>query len=228
MSAALDGLRRVTSAGSVDHRAPEGEPYLSRRKFLGRATTAVGAVGLAFAAVPFIESWLPSERARALGEPVDVDISKVEAGQMIIATWRRRPVFVLHRTPAQLQVLRQPSDTRLLRDPNSEVLQQPDYARNWHRSIKPEYLIVVGICTHLGCVPRYTPQPGGTLGPSWPGGYFCPCHGSRYDLSARVFTGVPAPYNLPVPAHRFLGESTVRIGENPPGSKFEFSSIVQI
>jgi ubiquinol-cytochrome c reductase iron-sulfur subunit len=199
-----------------------------RRRFLCTAAVMYGALGVAVGAVPFIESWLPSERARALGGPVDVDISKVEAGQMILALWRRRPVFVLHRTATQLGALQQPSDIRLLRDPNSEVLQQPAYARNWHRSVMPQYLIVVGICTHLGCVPHYEPRVGGDLGPNWPGGYYCPCHGSRYDLSARVFTGVPAPYNLPVPPHRFLGESTVRIGENPPGSSFDFSSIVQI
>lgn len=199
-----------------------------RRRFLCTAAAVYGAVGVALGAVPFIESWLPSETARSLGAPVDVDISKVEAGQMILVLWRRRPVFVLHRTAAQLEVLRRPSDTHLLRDPNSEVLQQPAYAKNWHRSITPEYLVVVGICTHLGCLPHYEPQPGGALGANWPGGYYCPCHGSRYDLSARVFTGVPAPYNLPVPPHRFLSESTVRIGESPPGSTFEFSSIVQI
>lgn len=199
-----------------------------RRRFLCTAAAVYGAVGVALGAVPFIESWLPSETARSLGAPVDVDISKVEAGQMILVLWRRRPVFVLHRTAAQLEVLRRPSYTHLLRDPNSEVLQQPAYAKNWHRSITPEYLVVVGICTHLGCLPHYEPQPGGALGANWPGGYYCPCHGSRYDLSARVFTGVPAPYNLPVPPHRFLSESTVRIGESPPGSTFEFSSIVQI
>lgn len=199
-----------------------------RRRFLCTAAAVYGAVGVALGAVPFIESWLPSETARSLGAPVDVDISKVEAGQMILVLWRRRPVFVLHRTAAQLEVLRRPSDTHLLRDPNSEVLQQPAYAKNWHRSITPEYLVVVGICTHLGCLPHYEPQPGGALGANWPGGYYCPCHGSRYDLSARVFTGVPAPYNLPVPPHRFVSESTVRIGESPPGSTFEFSSIVQI
>jgi ubiquinol-cytochrome c reductase iron-sulfur subunit len=216
------------SATNEDPRAPAGEPDLSRRRFLRRATIVYGAVGVAFAAVPFIESWLPSESVRAQGGPTDVDVSKVEAGQMILTLWRRNPVFVLHRTTAQLQVLQQMKDTRLLRDPDSEVLQQPEYARNWHRSIKPEYLIVVGICTHLGCVPRYVPQPDAALGPSWPGGYFCPCHGSRYDLSARVFTGVPAPYNLPVPPYRFVGESQVRIGENPPGFTFDFSSIVQL
>ena len=216
------------SATGEDPRALGSKPDLSRRKFLHTTIAVCGAAGAAFAAVPFIESWLPSESARAHGGPTDVDVSKVEVGQMIVASWRRHPVFVLRRTAAQLQVLQQASDMRLLRDPNSEVLQQPEYAKNWHRSIKPEYLIVVGICTHLGCVPRYEPQPDGVRGPSWPGGYFCPCHGSRYDLSARVFTGVPAQYNLPVPPHRFLGESKLRIGENPPGSAFEFSSIVQL
>lgn len=211
-----------------DRRAALSEPDLNRRRFLRNATAAYGAVGAAFAAVPFIQSWLPSESARARGGPTDVDVSKIEAGQMLVSSWRLSPVFVLHRTAAQLQVLRETSDTRLLRDPDSEVLQQPEYARNWHRSLKPEYLIVVGICTHLGCVPRYIPQPDGALGPSWPGGYFCPCHGSRYDLAARVFTGVPAPYNLPVPPYRFVNEANVRIGENPPGSTFEFSSIVQL
>jgi ubiquinol-cytochrome c reductase iron-sulfur subunit len=137
-------------------------------------------------------------------------------------------VFILHRTSAQLHGLQQPNETRRLRDPNSSEFQQPTYATNWHRSIKPEYLVAIGICTHLGCVPRYEPQPGGELGPGWPGGYFCPCHGSRYDLAARVFSGVPAPYNLPVPPHRFLSESTVRIGENPAGSNFDLDSIVQI
>jgi ubiquinol-cytochrome c reductase iron-sulfur subunit len=189
---------------------------------------ACGAVGVAFAAVPFIESWLPSETARALGGPVEVNASKIDAGQMIVTLWRRRPIFVLHRTAAQLQMLQEGRDTALLRDPGSHVLQQPEYARNWHRSIKPAYLVVVGICTHLGCLPRYEPQPGGVLGADWPGGYFCPCHGSRYDLAARVFTGVPAPYNLPVPPYRFLDESIVRIGENPPGSDFSFDSIVQV
>ncbi|MGH7001054.1 MAG: ubiquinol-cytochrome c reductase iron-sulfur subunit, partial [Stellaceae bacterium] len=112
--------------------------------------------------------------------------------------------------------------------PKSDVLQQPPYATNWHRSIKPEYLVLVGICTHLGCIPEFTPQLGGSLGPAWPGGYFCPCHGSRYDLSGRVFSGVPAPYNLPVPPYHFLNDTTVRIGDNPPNSTFDFDSIEQI
>ncbi len=201
---------------------------LSRRKFLTLATTAWGAAGVALTMVPFIESWLPSERARSMGSPVDVEITKIDAGQMIIATWRRQPIFILHRTAPQLTELQRSADIELLRDPDSNVYQQPHYARNWHRSIDPEYLVVVGICTHLGCIPRLVPGPDPALGPSWPGGYFCPCHGSRYDLSARVFKGVPAPYNLPVPPHRFLSPSRLRIGENPPGSTFDFGSIVQV
>lgn len=218
----------MAAADTSSFPADAPEPDLDRRKFLRRATVVCGGVGVAFAAVPFIESWLPSERARALGAPVDIDTSRIEAGQMIVTLWQRKPVFVLHRTADQLQMLREPRDTALLRDPDSRVLQQPEYARNWHRSIKPEFLVVVGICTHLGCLPRYEPQLSGTLGANWPGGYFCPCHGSRYDLAARVFTGVPAPYNLPVPPYRFLDASRVRIGQNPPGSDFSFSSIVQV
>jgi ubiquinol-cytochrome c reductase iron-sulfur subunit len=147
---------------------------------------------------------------------------------MIVASWQRQPVFILHRTPSQLKALEQSSHVERLRDPNSNVRQQPDYTRNWHRSIKPEYLIVVGICTHLGCVPRLQSESDGSLSPSWHGGYFCPCHGSRYDLSARVLKGVPAPYNLPVPPHRFLDASRLLIGENPPGYDFDFGSIEQV
>ncbi len=112
--------------------------------------------------------------------------------------------------------------------PNSSVTQQPPYARNWHRSINPEYLVVVGICTHLGCIPKFEPDRGGFLGRNWPGGYFCPCHGSKYDLSGRVFAGVPAPYNLPIPPYHFVAKQRVRIGENPPNQNWEFSSIEQI
>jgi ubiquinol-cytochrome c reductase iron-sulfur subunit len=170
----------------------------------------------------------PSADVLAAGGPVDIDVSTVQPGQQITKLWRNRPVFIVHRTPAELNMLQQPRDTGLLSDPNSEVHQQPSYAQNWHRSIKPDFLILVGICTHLGCIPRFEPSPGGELGPSWPGGYFCPCHGSRYDLSGRVFRGVPAPYNLPVPPHHFVGDGVVRVGENPPGARFDFSTIVQI
>lgn len=213
--------------GSTDGHAAETSPDLSRRKFLTAATATLAAIGAAFTAVPFIESWLPSERARALGGPVDVDISKIDAGSMIIVLWRNQPVFLLRRTAAQLSALQDPSHLSDLRDPNSDELQQPDYARNWHRSITPEYLIVVGICTHLGCSPKLDPASDASLGPSWRGGYLCPCHGSKYDFSARVYKGVPAPYNLPVPPHRFSGAAMVRIGENPPGSNFSFDSILK-
>jgi len=125
-------------------------------------------------------------------------------------------------------MLQKPQDIGLLRDPNSAAFQQPEYAKNWHRSINPEYLVLVGICTHLGCIPEFEPGLGGWLGNNWPGGYFCPCHGSKYDLAGRVFSGVPAPYNLPVPPYRFTSRTAIRIGENPPNSKFDFSEIWQI
>jgi hypothetical protein len=125
-------------------------------------------------------------------------------------------------------MLQDKRDTSLLRDPNSTAHQQPPYAQNWHRSIEPEYLVVVGICTHLGCIPKLEAAVGGSFGANWPGGYFCPCHGSKYDLAGRVFSGVPAPYNLPVPPYHFVGKTVIRIGENPPGSQFDLSSIEQI
>ena len=142
--------------------------------------------------------------------------------------WRSRPIFIMRRTPEELQKLQSPQEASELRDPNSSELQQPDYAKNWHRSAKPEILVLVGICTHLGCIPGFIPQPGGELGPSWQGGYFCPCHGSRYDLAGRVFQGVPAPLNLPVPPYTFVSDTVVRIGENPAGSNFDLNSVEQL
>ena len=147
---------------------------------------------------------------------------------MIIALWRNQPTFILRRTAAQLSALQDPRHLRDLRDPDSMELQQPEYAKNWHRSITPEYLVVVGICTHLGCSPKLEPASDASLGPSWRGGYLCPCHGSKYDFSARVFKGVPAPYNLPVPPHNFRSTSLLRIGENPAGSNFSFDSILKV
>jgi ubiquinol-cytochrome c reductase iron-sulfur subunit len=205
-----------------------GEAGQTRREFLVVATASLAAMGAAITAWPFVESLEPAADVLAAGAPLDVDVSRVQAGQQIVVRWRSRPVFILHRTPAALQTLQSPGDTALLADPDSAVHQQPDYARNWHRSIRPDYLVVVGICTHLGCIPELRALPGGSLGASWPGGFFCPCHGSRYDLAARVFRGVPAPYNLPVPPHRFVKDKTLRIGENPAGSDFELRSVVQI
>ncbi|MGO9787480.1 MAG: ubiquinol-cytochrome c reductase iron-sulfur subunit [Stellaceae bacterium] len=200
----------------------------TRRDFLVIAANALMGVGAACAAWPLIKSMNPSRDVLAAGAPVDIDISSLQPGQQILVLWRSRPVFIVNRNPDELAKLQTSQDTSLLRDPNSDEMQQPPYAKNWHRSLKPEFLVLVGICTHLGCIPEFTPQPGGGLGANWPGGYFCPCHGSRYDLSGRVFSGVPAPYNLPVPPHRFVNDTTIRIGENPPDSAWDFGSIVQI
>jgi ubiquinol-cytochrome c reductase iron-sulfur subunit len=200
----------------------------NRRDFLVLLAGALGVVGAATTIWPFIDSMNPAADVIAAGAPLDVDLSPIKPGQQIAVTWRSRPVFIVRRTPGELAKLKKPQEINLLRDPNSDVEQQPPYAKNWHRSILPQYLILVGICTHLGCIPFFRPKLGGSLGANWPGGYFCPCHGSKYDLAGRVFSGVPAPYNLPVPPHRYLDQTTIRIGENPKGSHWQFSSIVQI
>jgi ubiquinol-cytochrome c reductase iron-sulfur subunit len=200
----------------------------TRRDFLSIAATAVAGIGAACAAWPLISSMNPARDTLAAGAPVDVDISKIEPGQQIIVLWRSRPTFIVRRTPDQQNVVKTNADASALRDPDSNANQQPPYAKNVFRSVKPEYLVLVGICTHLGCIPEFVPQPGGTLGPSWQGGFFCPCHGSRYDLSGRVFQNVPAPYNLPVPPYRFVSDTMVRVGENPSDSTFDFNSIEQI
>ncbi|HVC55415.1 MAG TPA: ubiquinol-cytochrome c reductase iron-sulfur subunit [Stellaceae bacterium] len=210
----------------------EGEHHTggdeTRRDFLLLMAGALGAVGVAATAWPFIDSLNPSADTLAAGAPLDVNLAPLKPGQQMQVMWRGRPIFIARRTPAELKMLQAPQDLNLLSDPRSEVDQQPPYARNWHRSINPEYLVLVGICTHLGCIPKFEPETGGYLGTSWPGGYFCPCHGSKYDLSGRVFEGVPAPYNLPVPPHHFTAKTNVRIGENPPDVAWDFSSIVQI
>lgn len=200
----------------------------TRRDFLQIAATALTGIGAAVAVWPLIDSMNAAKDTIAAGAPLEVDLSPVAPGQQIIVLWRSRPIFVVNRTAPELKKLQEPQAAGRLKDPDSDADQQPDYAKNWHRSIKPEYLILVGICTHLGCIPEFKPQPGGFLGPSWPGGYFCPCHGSRYDLAGRVFNGVPAPYNLPVPPYHFISDKVVRIGENPPGSTYSLSSIEQL
>lgn len=185
------------------------------------------AVGTACTSWPFISQMEPSAAALAAGGSVTTDLKPVAPGQQIVVVWRSRPVFIVHRTPALLAALREPSLLSRLRDPDSREVQQPPYADNWSRSIRPEFLVVVGVCTHLGCVPTFTPNAG-TLGPDWPGGYLCHCHGSRYDLAGRVFQGVPAPLNLPVPPYRFDNATTVVIGENPDGQAFSLDEIEQI
>lgn len=187
------------------------EMDIGRRKFLTAATSVVGGVGLSLAAIPFVSSWLPSAKAKALGAPVEVDISKIEAGQKVTVAWRGQPIFVVNRPSSVLETL--PSLDSQLRDPESLVPQQPNYAKNEYRSIKEQILVVVGICTHLGCVPVYRPKIG-SLDAAWKGGFFCPCHGSKYDMAGRVYKGVPAPTNLPVPPHQYVSDTLLLIGDD--------------
>jgi len=182
-----------------------------RRRFLTGAVTVMGGIGSAFAAVPFIASWAPSDRAKAIGAPVEVDIGKLEPGQATRVKWQGKPVVVVRRTEASLAAIKTLDDK--VRDPQSLEKQQPDYAANEFRSIKPEFLVVVAICTHLGCAPTYRPEVApADLGPEWQGGFFCPCHGSRFDLAGRVYAGVPAPTNLVVPRYEYLSDSRILIG----------------
>jgi ubiquinol-cytochrome c reductase iron-sulfur subunit len=185
---------------------------LGRRRFLGAAKGVTTAVGVAFAAVPFLASWKPSARAQALGAPVEVDISKLEDGAMLRVEWRGKPVWVLKRTEAMLAKLETADDK--VRDPDSKEPQQPAYAANKFRSIKPGLLVVIGSCTHLGCspTPRFDTGAPDLGGAEWPGGFFCACHGSKFDLAGRVWRGVPAPLNLVVPPHTYLNESTILVG----------------
>jgi len=187
------------------------EVDVSRRRFLGATTASLGAVGAAFALTPFIASWKPSERARALGAPIEVDVTKIEAGQMVIVTWRRQAIYVVHRTPEMVAAL--PANNGELKDPESARSEQPDFARNEMRSFKPEFLVLVGNCTHLGCLPKQHFERGeASLGADWPGGFFCPCHGSRFDLAGRVFQGSPASVNLRIPPYSFSDDSTLVVG----------------
>ena len=185
----------------------------TRRHFLTVATAVTGGAGALATAVPFVASFKPSARAQALGAPVTVDISKLEPGAMTRVEWRGRAIFVVNRTDEMLGTLAK--DAARLKDPESEDSVQPDDAKNEHRSIRPQFLVLEGVCTHLGCapMPRFEVAPA-DLGADWPGGFYCPCHGSKFDLAGRVFAGVPAPLNLPVPPYRFLNDSTIMIGSD--------------
>ena len=184
---------------------------LSRRKFLTTATVATGAVGAVFAAVPFVASWSPSERAKALGAPSELDVSKVEPGQMAIITWRRQPIYIVRRTPEMIEHLK--GHDELLKDKNSENSEQPDYAKNVYRARQADVLVLIGTCTHLGCLPKQRFEAASAeMGAYWPGGFFCPCHGSRFDLAGRVFTGSPASVNLKVPPYEFPSELKLVVG----------------
>ncbi len=184
-----------------------------RRHFLIVATTVTGVAGAALTAVPFLASWKPSARAQALGAPVEADISKLESGAMIKVNWRGQAVYLVHRSPEMRAKLASPELTARLRDPESKESDQPKYAQNAERALKPEFLVLIGVCTHLGCAPMNRFQPGDAdLGADWPGGFYCPCHGSKFDLAGRVFKDVPAPLNLKVPPYRFINEGLVQIG----------------
>jgi ubiquinol-cytochrome c reductase iron-sulfur subunit len=189
----------------------------------------MGVVGTIAALLPFVDQMEPDASTLAAGGPVDFDLSKLQPGQQAIIRWRSRPILVTNRPPQALKTLQDTSLLARLSDANSSEPQQPPYVQNWHRSIKPEYSVLVGICTHLGCIPLFYPDASQAVPTAqWPGGYFCPCHGSKYDLAGRVYNGVPAPYNLPVPPYRFVNDTTIRIGENPPDSNWNFESIAQI
>lgn len=195
----------------MHHSDPQDDAVDSlRRQFLLTSTGILGGVGALCALSPFVASLMPSAKAQAMGAPVQVDLSQLEPGQQVIVAWRGKPVWIIRRTSDMLKHL--DDHTSRLRDPNSLVEQQPVYAQNKYRSIRPEYLVLVGICTHLGCSPAYKPSEK-ELGPDWPGGFYCPCHGSSFDLAGRVFNGVPAPINLEVPPYRFISEHMIVIGE---------------
>lgn len=181
------------------------------RRLLLTATSVAGGAGLVAAAVPFVASMQPSERARAMGAPVEVELQGIRPGQLLTVEWRGQPVFVLRRSAAMLESLTRHDD--LLADPLSRRSTQPKYALNVGRSVKPEISVLVGICTHLGCIPTFRPTPGAAdLGDSWPGGFYCPCHGSKFDMAGRVFKNVPAPTNLVVPPYQFVNDSALLVG----------------
>jgi len=184
-----------------------------RRHFLTAAATVVGGVGALATAVPFVSTLSPSARTKAIGGPVEVDIGGLKPGEMKVEKWRGKPVWILRRSDASLADLTEMAD--ILRDPESDVEQQPEYAKNGHRSVNPEYLVVVGLCTHLGCSPSYLAKNDDhDFGADWKGGFFCPCHGSTFDLAGRVYKGVPAPANLVVPKYQFISESRILIGDD--------------
>lgn len=200
------------SNASTDAQATEQASSQTRRRFLTAATSAVGLAGVAGVATPFLGSWNPSEKAKAAGAPVKADISKLEPGQMVVVEWRGKPVYVLHRNEDQIADL--PKLDGLLKDPASAISDQPAYIEGEGRSLRPEILVVVGLCTHLGCAPKFRPEVGAADmgGDDWLGGFFCPCHGSKFDLAGRVYKGVPASANLVVPPYSFEGDNVLVVG----------------
>jgi ubiquinol-cytochrome c reductase iron-sulfur subunit len=187
------------------------------RRNLIVSTTVVAGAATVGVAIPFVWSFWPSERAKAAGAPVEADISKLEPGEMQVVEWQGKPVWIMRRTKDQLQAVKKADDK--VSDPRSEVPLQPEYAKNEYRSIKPEYLVLVGICSHLGCSPQQkTAEAKAEMGADWAGGFLCPCHGSKFDLAGRVYKGAPAPVNLDVPKHMYLSEGTILIGKDEKGA----------
>jgi ubiquinol-cytochrome c reductase iron-sulfur subunit len=200
----------MTDAGVVNE---GGAVDLSRRKFLTVATSATAAVGVVFVATPFVSSWKPSERARAMGAPVSFDMSKVEPGQLVTIVWRKQPIYIFRRSPEAVAKLA--AHDAQLKDPKSADSDQPSYAVNEMRSVRPDVAVLIATCTHLGCLPKQHFEPGdAVLGADWPGGFLCPCHGSRFDLAGRVFNGSPASVNLRIPPYSFSDEKTLVIGQD--------------
>ncbi len=194
-----------------------GDVSQGRRRFLIGATSVVGGIGVVGAAVPFVASWNPSAKAEAAGAPVTVNVSKLEPGQQMTVEWRGKPVWVVRRTDEMIQRIRDMDDR--VKDPLSEDAAQPEYVTGELRSINEEFAVLVGICTHLGCSPQYRPEVApADLGENWLGGYYCACHGSRYDLAGRVYPNQPAPTNLEIPPHRFDDENTLTVGLDPEGA----------
>lgn len=189
----------------------------SRRRFLVATTSVVGGIGVGIAAIPFIQSWMPSAKAKAVGAPVEVNISKLKEGQLLKVQWRGQTIGILHRTPEMIADLSKVDDA--LVDPSSADAEQPGYIRGEARALRPELLIVNMHCTHLGCVPQMIPEVGPQpFDDNWQGGFYCPCHKSKFDLSGRVYKGVPAPTNLRIPPYSFLDDRTVLLGINPQGA----------
>lgn len=203
---------------STSTKSETQEIDLKKRRFLTNSTSVVGAVGMGFVAWPFLSSWLPSARAKAAGAPVDVDITKLHDGQLVRVLWRKKPVFIFKRDATAIANLK--GLNAELADPDNLENQQPNYTKNLYRSIKPEIAVIVGICTHLGCSPTFRPELGlkDLGGDSWKGGFYCPCHGSKFDLAGRVYADVPAPTNLVIPPYYFVNEHLIRIGIDPKNS----------
>jgi ubiquinol-cytochrome c reductase iron-sulfur subunit len=192
----------------------QDEIDLARRCFLQKATTTVGGIGLAAASIPFVSYWLPSVDTEAAAAPIKVDISALQPKQQLTVSWRGQPIWIIRRTQEMLDSL--PKLDNQLRDPLSAEDQQPAYAKNIARALKPEFFVAIGVCTHLGCIPTYRPDVGG-ISADWLGGFYCPCHGSRYDLSGRVYKGVPAPLNLKIPRYMYESDTMLVVGEDHEG-----------